>query len=45
MPEIEMRQPMKILDNYSLEYKDVNTILSDFIYEKKMSDVLILTFL
>jgi len=33
------------LNNYSLEYKDVKTILSDFIYEKKTSDVLTLTIL
>ena len=33
------------LNNYSLEYKDVNTILSDFIYEKKTSDFLNLTIL
>ena len=33
------------LNNYSLENKDINTVLSDFNYEKKTTDVLTLTIL
>lgn len=33
------------LNNYSLENKDLNTVLSDFNYEKKTTDVLTLTIL
>ena len=33
------------LNNYSLENKDLKTVLSDFNYEKKTTDVLILTIL
>ena len=33
------------LNGYSLEYKDANTILSDFTYEKKSSNFLTLTIL
>ena len=33
------------LNGYSLEYKDIKTLLSDFIYEKKSSDFLTLTIL
>lgn len=32
------------LNNHSLEYKDINTILSDFLYEKKISNSLKITF-
>ena len=32
------------LNNHSLEYKDVKTLLSDFLYEKKISNSLKLTF-
>ena len=33
------------LNNYSLENKDINTVISDFNYEKKTTDVLTLTIL
>ena len=33
------------LNDFSLEYKDLNTILSDFDYEKKSSDFIKLTIL
>ena len=33
------------LNNYSLENKDIKTVLSDFNYEKKTTDVLTLTIL
>ena len=32
------------LNDHSLEYKDVNTLLSDFLYEKKIHNHLKLTF-
>ena len=33
------------LNDYSLEYKDIKTVLSDFIYERKTVDFLTLTIL
>ena len=33
------------LNGYTLEYKDVNTILSDIAYERRSSDFLTLTIL
>jgi hypothetical protein len=33
------------LNNYSLENKDINTVISDFNYEKKTTDFLTLTIL
>ena len=33
------------LNDYSLEYKDIKTVLSDFTYERKNSDFITLTIL
>lgn len=33
------------LNDYSLEYKDIKTVLSDFTYERKTSDFITLTIL
>ena len=42
-----LRQGHKIvkLNDYSLEYKDIKTVLSDFTYERKISDFITLTIL